>query len=315
VNFVDTTFIELADEGSRTPLFDQTALKQLLTAAYDVDAMGPFQGAYTPIFEEFELGYAPPDLTTVDGVWSPIGAVERTEAKFQLGGIGNGSVPRVDALWRGAINARFAEVGEPITDVEAAWPSLADVDAAVAAANGGVMPVGGALEPARKAALLALMRTAFKDVPVNPGDPFRFTEEDLDALIASVGATSVKKFLDLDHTPQHALATHVRFDAPAPVSASATALPIVVALLIRPEPLDVAELVHQSKELRERLKGVGVERPPNGRLRLRNAILVGWIVPSTFFDDSAWPGNNNTTRRANAGEWLAREGIGLIAVP
>lgn len=315
MNFVDSTFIELADEASRTALFDQTALEQLLTASYDVEAMGPFQGAYTPIFEEFELGYAPPDVTTVDGVWSPIGAVERTEAKFQLGGMGNGSVPRVDALWRGSINARFAEVGEPITDVEAIWPVLAEVDVAVAAANGGVMPVGGALEPARRTALLALMRTAFKDVPANPGDPFRFTDEDFDAMLASVGATSVKKFLDLVETPQNALAVHVRFDVPAPVSASATALPVVVALLIRPDPLDVAELVHQSKELRERLKVVGVERPPNSRLRLRHAILVAWIVPSTIFDDSAWPGSNNTTRRANAGEWLAREGIGLVAIP
>jgi hypothetical protein len=315
MNFVDSTFIELAGETTRTGLFDQTALEQLLTASYDVEAMGPFQGAYTPGFEEFELGYPSPDVTLVDGAWSPIGGVERTEARFKLGGLGNGSLPRVDALWRGWIEARFAEVGEPITDVEALWPVLEEVDAAVAAANGGVLPTGVALEQARRTELLAQMRTAFKDVPANPGDPFLFTDEDFDAMIATVGATKVKQFLELVRTPENALAVQVRFAAPAAVSRKATTLPIVAALLIRPDPLGVALLVHESKELRERLAFMGIERPPNGRLRIRHPILVAWVVPAAVFDDSGWPGADNADRRDQAGQWLAREGIGLIAVP
>jgi hypothetical protein len=316
MNFVDSTLVGLADETTRSGLFDQTALEQLLTASYDVDAMGPLQGTYTAVFEEFELGYPPPGLTVVEGAWSPIGAVERTEARFKLGGLGNGSLPRVDALWRGSIKARFAEVGEPITDVEAIWPVLEEVDDAVAAANGGVLPTGSTLEQSRRTELLDQMRTAFKDVPASPGDPFLFTDADLDAMIASVGATKVKGFLELVRSPENAaLAVQLRFAAPVPVATKATMLPVVAALLIRPDPLDLALLVHESKELRERLGFSGIERPPNGRLRVRHPILVAWVVPASVFNDTDWPGANNVDRRDKAGAWLGREGIGLVVIP
>jgi hypothetical protein len=311
VNFEDTTVVLLADEGTRASVFDQDALEQLLACAYDPDTMGPFQGTYEPLFDDFEVGFTPPSLALVDGSWSTAGGADRTEARFQVSGLAT-DAPRVDALWRGAILARFADTGEEILDARIAWPSKGEIDAAVAAAHGGTLPSGGALETARRDELLASLRKQFDDTT----PPFALDEDGIKALVGAAGASSVGNFLQNAQAPEFATAVMaLTFDQPALVAATRRPLPVTVALLVRDAPLDVAGLLQETTRVRERLAGIGVERPHSNGSRPRAPIVVAWVVPDTVFTDGDWPGIDAGDRRARAGAWMARQGIGLVPVP
>jgi hypothetical protein len=240
VEFVDKTVVELADEATRGGIFDQESLGQLLDAAYDTADMG-VAGPLAADFEDFRLGWAPGPLGSLEGTWNVAGAAERNEARFRLAGLPSNGMPRVDALWRGAIVARFRIGGEPITDV----------------------------------------------------------------------ATNISDDETIDAT--------ITFEQPGPVSQTARPLPVAIALLVRPA-LAVAELLHDVGVVRDRLAALGLERPHDDSLRLRRSLVVCVVVPDTVFDDSDWPGadqgmtpaQQQAARRAAAGAWLSREGIGLV---
>ena len=240
MDFVDKTVVELADESTRGALFDQDALELILDAAYDTSEI-LVEGPFSADFGEFRMAWAPGPLGTLDGTWNVTGAAERTEARFRLTGLSSDGLPRVDALWRGEITARYRLGGEPITAVATQTPD--------------------------------------------------------------------------DRT----IAATITFDAPAPVSQGARTLPVAVAVLVRGE-LPVAEVLHEVGTVRERMGALGVERPPDERLRPRRPLVVALVVPETVFDDADWPGagagmgaaEQRAARRATAGTWLAREGIGLV---
>ncbi len=244
MNFVDQQLVRLADPSKREGLFDEAALEQLVAASYDATAMS-VEGPLTATFEEFRLGVAAQPLGALDGIWNPVGGVDRTEAHFSIAGFASNGFPRVDALWRGSIVARFVPAGDPITQV-----------------------------------------------------------------------------VTTTHDPA-TLAAAVTFAAPQPVSAVPKPLPIGAALLIRDAAgFSVAQLLVDSKTVRERLRSYGLERPFDPELRVREPLLVVWVVPASLFDDADWPGGDTGTaderraaRRATAGEWLAREGVGLVAIP
>jgi hypothetical protein len=244
VDYVDQKLVQLADPATRAGVFDQVALEQLAGAAYDAASMS-VQGPFSATFDELRLGVAASPLGALEGTWNPVGGADRTEAHFRLAGIGDGGLPRVDALWRGSIVARYAPGGEPITNVVTATPDAQTIEA------------------------------------------------------------------------------EITFDQPRPVSARPAPLPLAAAVLIRNTVgLSIAQLLADSKSVRERLSSYGVERPPDPTLRLRQPLLVVWIVPAALFDDPDWPGGGagsatqrRAARRAAAGTWLAHEGIGLVATP
>jgi hypothetical protein len=121
MDFVDKTVVELADESTRGAMFDQDALEQLVEAAYDTSDMG-IEGPFSVDFGDFRMGWAPGPLGTLDGTWNVVGAAERTDARFRLTGLSSDGLPRVDALWRGQIAARYRRGGEPITAVATQTP-------------------------------------------------------------------------------------------------------------------------------------------------------------------------------------------------
>jgi hypothetical protein len=242
MNFVDATLVSLADEQTRTGVFDSTSLEQILEATYDVNSMGPFQGNLEPLFDDFEMGYPIPQLGTVDGTWLGAGGGERVEASFRVSGVGSQLPLRIDAIWRGSILARYVTPGEPIEDVSVDWTRNAQ------------------------------------------------DESEYDG------------------------ATQVTFATPQKISATRKPLPIAAALLVRDDPLPVADLLAETKGIRERLKPLGLERSKTESLRLRHSIVLVWIVPKTVFDDTDWPGADAQVRRDAAGTWLANEGIGLAVV-
>ena len=134
MDFVDRTLVRLAAEETRADLLSSDALREVLSAAYDLDAM-PVTGPYSAQFDELLLGYAAPPATSLEGGWSPVGTPERVEAQFRLMGLAPEG-ERIDALWRGAVVARTAAALDHVESVESDWPNT---DAA--GEHGGVVQV------------------------------------------------------------------------------------------------------------------------------------------------------------------------------
>lgn len=307
MNFVDKTTVTLAEPGSRPGAFDQTSLEQIVSAAYDSTTMGA-QGPYAPVFDEFRLGVSAEPEGVLDGTLQPVGSSEQTAARFRLTGLPDNGTSRIDALWRGSITARFALAGEPITKVVTNWPDLSAIDEEVKAANGGALPANPAtLETQRRARLVAHMQATLDQ-------PNEFDDAALDRLLAGAAVDSVGALLtELGGNVAPGTVT-VTFAPPVAAPAAVQPLPIAAAILIRDTPLSVAELLAESSLVRGRLQSLGAERPADPRLRRTNPVVVIWVVPSAVFGDADWPGANPAARRANAGAWLAREGIGLAAI-
>lgn len=315
MNYEDATLIRLADQASRSALFDDLALEQLISATYNTDLL-TVEGSYQPLFKEFRLGVLISNLGIVEGVWNPVGRVDRVEARFHTFGLGSGLPTRVDALWRGDIVARTVPVTSRITQVEAKWTDTGTIDAEIVAALGSLPTNSQTLEQERRIRFLSRIRSALNQ-------PLSFTDELLDKWLFSVGATSVSDLMTRLQGTVQSSAVQVTFSPPDPTPPSPKPLPITAALLIRDAGFSIAQLLMESKMLREQLEKQGLERSPDPSLPLRHPLLIVWVVPATIFDDADWPGGSpdmtpdalRNVRRVRAGQWLAREGIGLVATP
>ena len=91
----------------------------------------------------------------------------------------------------------------------------------------------------------------------------------------------------------------IRYSDPAALPPSPRELPITAAVLLRDQPIALAEIVSQSKLVREHLREAGVERARDADAGARAPILMVWMVPETVFDDDDWPGG---TSRHTGGE-------------
>jgi hypothetical protein len=309
VNFVDATFVRLADPASRAGVFDEVALEQLVRAAYDADSLG-VEGPFQPLFEEFRLGPSPRAPGLVEGVWNPVGGVARTELNLRVLGLAGDPTPRVDALWRGAIVTRVAVGGGRIADVEVAWPSPSGIDDQIVADLGALPDDPAVLEAERRRRFLDRLEAA-------AAQPQVVGEAALDAWLARLGVATVGDLLAATGVAAGG-AVQITFDNGGPVQPTPRPLPLTALLLVREAGFSVAELVSESTALRERVGALGLERPADATLPRRSPILVVWVVPPEVFDDPDWPGGESGTpeerraaRRAAAGAWLAGEGIGL----
>jgi hypothetical protein len=313
MNYVDATLIRLAEPATRLAVFDDAALEQLLTAAYDTD-LTPVEGPFQPVFDELRLGLAVSRFGVIEGTWSPVGGIERMEARFQTFGLGQEDVIRVDALWRGSIIARTAPATSRIIEVETAWPSLGAIDAEIVAVLGALPAQAQALEQERRARLIARIRASLDQ-------PAAFTDAIFDDWTKSVGATSVSDLLTRFQGTVFGGGAKLTFSPPDPTPPSPVALPVAAAMMIRDAGFSIAQLLMESKMARERLDRMGLERTVNSSFRLRQPLLIVWVAPISIFDDADWPGGAQgmnddqlrAARRAQAGAWLAREGIGLVA--
>jgi hypothetical protein len=315
LDYVDFTLVRLADEASRAALFDQAALEQLALTAYDTDAM-LLGGPYTAIFDELVVGLTVPRRAVAEAAWGPVTGSDRREGRWTLLGVGGDAGVRVDALWRGAVVARAVSPLSRIEHVLTAWPSPAGIDEEIVAALGGLPAAPDALEAERRARLLARLRAGFRQ-PAALGDAV------LDAWLRDLGAGSVGELLARFASQLGTAALQLSFSAPpAEEAAAPRRLPIAVAILVRDTPLQLAQLLADSKLVRDHLRELGVERASEPGAAVRQPLVVAWMVPDATFDDADWPGGTTGTpdarrqaRRAAAGRWLAREGIGLVTTP
>jgi hypothetical protein len=312
VDYVDATLVRLAEPASRGTVFDELALEQILSAAYDTGAL-PLQGPFSAVFDEFTIGFHIPALGQIEGLWQRVGIPEPTEARFRLRGLRDQQDVRVDAIWRGSIVARISPDEARISAVDVAWPSLAGIDDDVESDLGALPADATALEQERRGRVLERIRATLDE-------PAAFTETMLDAWLREIGATSTGDLLSRFASVVHPGTARVTFSPPNGAAPSPHPMPIAAALLIRGADSSIADLISDSKLVRDRLEPLGLERPQERHLPLRRSLVVIWVLPAAVFDDVDWPGGTDAmsaeerrdARRVAAGQWLAREGIGLV---
>jgi hypothetical protein len=313
MDYVDKTLIKLAEAATRAALFDEAALAQVLSAAYDVESAN-VEGPFQPVFDEFRVGLVLSSAGEVEGAWNVAGNVDRTEAKFYVSGL-QPTVPiRVDGYWRGSIQARTTVATGRVSAVKVAWPDLLTIDAEIEAALGTLPSNPSLLEQERRARILARIRAGLHQ-------PAAFTEEMFSALLTRERAASAGELLEHIRGGVRTGTLQVSFAVNEPAAPSQRNLPLAGVFLIRNAGFSVAQLLMESRMVRSGLKPIGLERPPDPAIKSRESLIVIWVVPETVFDDGDWPGGSSgmsgaalrAARRNEAGQWLAREGIGLVA--
>ena len=314
MNFVDFTLTRLADESLRASLFSENALEQLLSAAYDTDSI-PLDGPFTAVFEQMFIGLYVPRRVTLEGRWGDITSPDRREGRFTLHGFGIDAGVRVDAFWRGAIVARTRRSSSRVASVVSTWPDLDldGIDAQIVAEAGSLPGSSVALEAERRRRFIERVRSGMRQ-------PDALDDAALDRWLSSIGARDVTDVMTRLRPQLLTGAVQVAFTNPADEVPAPRPLPVTAAILVRDKPIDVAQLLADSKRVREDLELLGAERPRSPGERGQYATLVVWMVPESVFDDPDWPGgetdinaaDKNVKRRIAAGRWLAREGIGLV---
>jgi hypothetical protein len=289
VNFADSVVVKLADPSTRTALFDDASLAQLLSAQYRTDMLN-VSGPYSAVFDRLELGLS---------IVTPIAL--RGDLNLNVTGLADSS-NRVDAFWSGRIVARAQVGGAAVDRVGSSWPDPHDVDAQIVASLGSLPSDPTQLEAERRTRYVALLKAAMTQ-------PDALTDQLFDAQLQGAGLESVGELIAAAGTKTIA-AFNVRFSA-APSTSVSTALPVSFALLVRETP-SISDLLYESKAVRALLAEGSKALVPDRTLPLRCTLGIAWVVPATLFDDPGWPGADNAARRAAAGAWLATEGIGLV---
>lgn len=314
MDYVDFTLVRLADEASRAVLFDQPGLEQIALTAYDTDTM-LLGGPYTAIFDEVVVGLTIPRRGTAEIMWGPVTGAERQEGRMTLLGLSNTAGVRVDALWRGAVVARAVSPLSRIERVLTAWPTTAGIDQEIIAVLGSLPTNPATLEAERRKRLLARLKAGFRQPDV-------LTDAQFDGWLRDLDATSVGDLMARFTNQTGTAALQVTFSAPPIDPPSPRRLSVAIAILVRDWPAKVADLLADSKLVRDHLRELGVERAREPGAIVRQPLVVAWMLPDATFDDPDWPGGDAGTpdqrrkaRRAAAGQWLAREGIGLVTTP
>jgi hypothetical protein len=311
LDYVDYTVVRLADDRQRASLFDQRGLEQIARAAYDADAMslGP---PYSAVFDELFVGLSLPVRTRADAAWGPSTGGDRCQGSVTLLGIGGVSAVRVDALWRGSVVATAASPLAHIERVLTSWPDPGSIDAEIAKALGSLPADPARLETERRAHLLARLRVGF-------AQPDALTDAVFDSWLAEIGARSAGDVVERYVNQLLSGTLQLGFSA-APTATAPRALPISAAILVRDQPVHVAQLLAESKLVADQLEDLGIERAQPSDAARAQAVVIVWMIPEQTFDDAGWPGGETATtadarrqlRRETAGRWLAREGIGLV---
>jgi hypothetical protein len=312
VDFTDSTLIRIAGAATRSAVFDQEALGQMVAAAYDTSAL-VVSGPYSAVFDSVSLGTSVAPVGAVEGTIRNEMGVPTADVRLQVGGLGPLLPARVDALWSGSVIAQTVPNASRIQSVTAKF-ALDDIDAGIIKALGSLPNDPTALEAARRAALMTELQGSM-------GHPTVLTDLVLDQWLAEIGVTSVGDLIAGHRGSMVPGVVQIRMSGPPqqPIP-TPKALPIVAAVVIRDVNFSVAQLLMESKMLREQLTERGIDVPKASSLPALNPFLVVWAVPIAVFDDAAWPGVGgnaaalHTDRRHNASLWLGPEGIAIAGV-
>ncbi|MEQ1506799.1 MAG: hypothetical protein ABMB14_31520, partial [Myxococcota bacterium] len=152
--------------------------------------------------------------------------------------------------------------------------------------------------------------------------PDLFDPPALDRWLRSCGVASVEELVTTSGRTGRGATVTIGF-GPDDSVATRTRFPVAAALLVRGPEVSVAALLQDTRRVAAHLDRIGFVAPPIAGFRNRRSVLVVWVVPDTLFDDPDWPGAQGSPspdqaraqRRAFAGSWLAREGVGLLVSP
>jgi hypothetical protein len=306
MNFVDFTLVRLAQDETRASVFDQDALAQIVAAGYAAEG-ATLAGPYSGLFDELQVGVSIPRRATIDGHWCSTTG-ERTVVRLELAGAGRPSTVRVDAIWRGSVVARTSPASSRIRQVISSWPGPDGIDREIIGALGSLPADPVALEAERRSRFLSRVRAAFPQSGA-------FTDAWFDDWLGRIGARSVGDLMTRFQGQLLTGALEIAFADPAETPPSPRLLPLSAAILIRDAPLSIADLLADSKMIREHLFEAGVERAPDQAMSRRAPLVVVWIVPDTVFEDVDWPGADAAARRRSAAAWLGAEGIAVATLP
>jgi len=218
------------------------------------------------------------------------------------------SLNRIDAVWKGSIKVSSSFPQSRLEDADYATLSLAGIDEEIAAGNGGALPADLALEAARMGVLKGRIagNSHFAQAASN---------NVVETLLQNAGASTVGALLQ---SPQAAIQSSLKLTFSDPLGGSSftqMSFPVAVGVALR-EPSDpsfsLLETISGLKEIQQKMKLAGFEptKPsPDGGLGRGVAALV---VPQAWFSDVHWPGADLGARKAEAGAWLAKNGIGLV---
>lgn len=315
MNFVDYTLVRLADPQLRSSIFDQPALQQLLSTAYDTDSI-TVEGPFRALFDRFSVGLSMQRRTSIEGRWGEVSDPQRQHIVLHFDANDSAATLRVDALWQGSIVANVGSARSRVESVSATWPSMQGIDAEIIAGLGALPASVADLDAERRRLLLTRWRASALQ-------PDALQDSVFDDWVRSVGASSVSELMMLWPGIVAAGTVKVGFSPSVMVPPSTQALPISAAILVRDQPIDLGRMLSDSRQVRETLLVRGAEVPSNFDFASRSQIVVSWIVPSAVFDDADWSGGDvtdsaetkNLKRRTAAQRWLASEGIGLLTMP
>jgi len=312
VDFVDATLIRIGDPATRAAVFDQTTLEQMAQAAYDADALG-LEGPFNAVFDQVTLGMSIATVGVLEGMIRNQSGGPATELHLQVAGLGPLLPARVDVLWRGSVVARTVPANSPITSVKLRFV-VDDIDKEIIDDLGALPDDPAVLETERRPRLLAKMRGAM-------AQPALLSDAAFDNWLSSVGASSVNDLIDNHRGSIEPSVMQLQFAPPFDGAATPRQLPIAAAILIRDgDGLSIADLLVESKMIREALSEKGIDVARDRSLPAKSPFLVLWVVPITVFDDSDWPGVGGNAaalrldRRNKAAVWLGAEGIVIVGV-
>ncbi len=289
MDFGDRALVALASEATRVGVLGQLALRSVVRAAYGIEDAA-LQGTATPRFSTFSLGGLDP-------------------SKDDDKSVSRSAHSQIDALWRGSVRIAASFPKARIAEVSGGRVSLDGLDDAVAAAHGGTLPTGAALESARRAEVASRIAAL-------ASTPAAVAPELVDRWLDEAGLPSVAELIE---KPGTSAAGELRIAFSPPLGGTAHSLwdfPVAVALLIRDPSLPgmtLRGMIAAARLVQAAMRRAGFEpRQPSEAAGLGKAV-AGLLVPEAWFDDPDWPGAGRAQRIETAGAWMAREGVALVA--
>jgi hypothetical protein len=302
MDFVDRVLVKLADPAMQGGVFDDVALEQVASAAYDT-SRATIEGPYRAVFDEVRLGLTVQRSGNAEGQFGPLGVAERSGANFVISGLG-GEGFLVNALWKGYVVATATAPMAHIAHTQVGYVDLPSIDAAIAAALGEL--------PSDRAVLASERRTRFEAaIKAAAAHPSSVTANVMDREIARAGAGDINEYFERSGKTRAVLPVQIQYSAAAAPPPAPKSLPISAAIVIRNSATGLTQLLADCRMVREQLTNAGEGRAADGAIPQRYPLIAIWMLPSATFNDGDWPGADVAARREAAGAWLAREGVGL----
>lgn len=313
MDFIDQVLVRLSDSSERDVILNEDSLKNILSAAYDINK-SPVNGPYSAVYDEFVFGYIDFNVCRSEGKLSNYNNSEFTDVVLRFTDITGSNDVVTDILWRGSIVARSSASESVIDLVNFEWKSLSRVDASVIASNGSLPSDEVVLESERRSHLIDIIKE-------NSTDPTVVTDSLLDRFLQSHNVASLSDLLEKSSEIYPANVS-VRFTDDQGVPPIAQQYPISGLIVICEDDFSIRDKLVKTKLLRERMQRAGIEKPEVKHLFPKNTLVIIWIVNEEIFDDQHWPGGDTgmstaarrIARKTSAEKWLAEEGIGLVTV-